>query len=116
MSVERGKGMQESLTAAIFRGVVVPATALAKAVLVEGARKQIRLGLFGLGSRRQFARLLLFRPVSELLQFPLQSRELLRVVIHIAVNSRQDVIHIAVYSHSLSANSSAQRFNHVGQP
>ena len=31
VSVERGNGMQESLTAAIFRGVVVPATALAKA-------------------------------------------------------------------------------------
>jgi len=40
VSVERGKGMQESLTAAIFRGVVVPATALAKAVLVEGAESR----------------------------------------------------------------------------
>ena len=46
--------MQESLTAAIFRGVVVPATALAKARAGEGGRKQIRLGLFGLGSRRQW--------------------------------------------------------------
>jgi len=41
VSVERGKGMRESLTSAIFRdSPVVPVTALAKAVLVEGAESR----------------------------------------------------------------------------
>ncbi len=103
-----GEGTQERLTAVLFRGrCCSKQRPWPRPVLVEGGRKQIRLGLFGLGASSHILAVRLFSSilVSETIHLPLQSCELLH-----------DVIHIVVHSHSLSADSSAHCFNHDGQP
>ncbi len=83
-----------------------PAAALAEAT-VRGSQKKIRLRLFCLGAsnRIPIPRLLsLSILVSNTINFPLQSRELLHDRIHIAVNSL-----------SLNAHRSSHCFNHDGE-
>ncbi len=105
MSVEWGR-KQERLTAVPFPGVIFPAATLARP-LCEGAKK-IRLRLFCLGAsnRIPIPRLLsLSILIPNMVNFTLQSRELLH-----------DRIHIAVDSLSLNADRSSHCFHHDGQP
>ncbi len=107
VSVEWGRNARASHCSALPR-VDFPTAALAEASAGSGEPKKIRLRLFGLGasSRIPIPRLLsLSILVSKTINFPLQSRELLRDGIHIAVNSL-----------SLNADRSAHCFNHDGQP
>ncbi len=85
-----------------------PAAALAEASAGSGEPKKIRLRLFSLGASNciPIPRLLsLSILVSNTINFPLQSRELLHDRIHIAVNSL-----------SLNADRSSHCFNHDEQP
>ncbi len=102
-----GGGTQERLTAVLFPGVIFQQRPWPRPVLV-GEPKKIRLRLFSLGAsnRIPIPRLLsLSILVSNTINFPLQSRELLHDRILIAVNSL-----------SLNADRSSHCFNHDGQP
>ncbi len=105
VSLEWGRNARASHCSALPR-VDFPAAALASAG--SGEPKKIRLRLFSLGAsnRIPIPRLLsLSILVSNTINFPLQSRELLHDRIHIAVNSL-----------SLNADRSFHSFNHDGQP
>ncbi len=85
-----------------------PTATLARASAGSGEPKKIRLRLFRLGAsnRIPIPRLLsLSILISNIINFLLQSRELLHDRIHIAVNSL-----------SLNADRSSHCFNHDGQP
>ncbi len=107
MSVEWGRNARASHCSALSR-VDFPAAALAEASAGSGEPKRLRLRLFSLGAsnRIPIPRLLsLSILVSDTVDFPLQSSELLHDRIHIAVNSL-----------SLNADRSSHCFNHDGQP
>ncbi len=107
MSVEWGRNARASHCSALPR-VDFPAAALAEASAGSGEPKKIRLRLFSLGASNHIPipRLLsLSILVSNTINFPLQSRELLHDRIHIAVNSL-----------SLNADRSSHCFNHDRQP
>ncbi len=89
VSVEWGRNARASHCSALPR-VDFPAAALAEASAVYRGPKKIRLRLFSLGASNHIPipRLLsLSILVSNTINFPLQSRELLHDRIHIAVNS-----------------------------
>ncbi len=107
VSVEWGRNARASHCSALPR-VDFPAAALAEASAVTGEPKKIRLRLFSLGASNHIpiTRLLsLSILVSNTINFPLQSPELLHDRIHITVNSL-----------SLNADRSSHCFNHDGQP
>ncbi len=107
MSVEWGRNARASHCSALPR-VDFPAAALAEASAGSGEPKKIRLRLFSLGAsnRIPIPRLLsLSILVSNTINFPLQSRELLHDRIYFAVNSL-----------GLNADRSSHCFNHDGQP
>ncbi len=107
VSVEWGRNARASHCSALPR-VDFPAAALAEASAGSGEPKKIRLRLFSLGAsnRIPIPRLLSMSVlISNTVNFPLQSRELLHDRIHIAVNSL-----------SLNADRSSHCFNHDGQP
>ncbi len=92
----------------LFPGLIFQQQPWPRPVLVQGSQKKIRLRLFSLGAsnRIPIPRLLsLSILVSNTINFPLQSRELLHDRIHIVVNSL-----------SLNADRSSHCFNHDGQP
>ncbi len=107
VSVEWGRNARASHCSALPR-VDFTAAALSEASAVTWEPKKIRLRLFSLGAsnRIPIPRLLsLSILVSNTINFPLQSRELLHDRIHITVNSL-----------SLNADHSSHCFNHDGQP
>ncbi len=102
-----GEG-QERLTAVFFPRDEFPTATLPGQCWYGGGAKKIRLRLFRLGasSRIPIPRLLsLSILISNIINFLLQSRELLHDRIHIAVNSL-----------SLNADRSSHCFSHDGQP
>ncbi len=105
MSVEWGRNARASHCSALPRGNF-PAATLARP-LCEGAKK-IRLRLFCLGASNRIPipwLLSLSILILNMVNFPLQSRELLHDIIHIAINSL-----------SLNADRSSHCFHHDGQP
>ncbi len=103
----KGEG-QERLTAVFFPRDEFPTATLARASAGTGEPKKIRLRLFRLGAsnRIPIPRLLsLSILISNIINFLLQSRELLHDRIHIAVNSL-----------SLNVDRSSHCFSHNGQP
>ncbi len=106
--LKNGGGTQRASPCGALLRVDFPTVAMAKASADRGEPEKIRLRLFSLGAsnRIPIPRLLsLSILISKAVNFPLQSRELLRDGIHIAVNSL-----------SLNADRSARCFNHDGQP
>ncbi len=107
VSVEWGRNARASHCSAL-PGLIFQQQPLAEASAGSGEPKKIRLRLFSLGASNciPIPRLLsLSILVSNTINFPLQSRELLHDRIHIAVNSL-----------SLNADRSSHCFNHDGQP
>ncbi len=100
-----GEERRERLPAVLLR-VDFPTAALAKASAGRGEPEKIRLCLFSLraSNRIPIPRLFLLSVLVSV-NFSLQSRELFRDRIHIAVNSL-----------SLNADRSSHCFNHDGQP
>ncbi len=106
LSLELGE-TQERHTAVLFPGLI-SSSGLGRGQCWFGGAEKIRLRLFSLGAsnRIPIPRLLsLSILVSDTVDFPLQSSELLHDRIHIAVNSL-----------SLNADRSSHCFNHDGQP